>query len=322
MNQNADFMTNRLTGAHAKAGYVTEISITPTQQIASENFKELSEEKRKCRLPHEIFEKDFLFTTYTQESCEYMCMLRNMSQTQTCLPWDILNINGNMTICHGRMAYRVITAIETYNPTKDPNCVCPPDCEKISFNYEYTSYSIDEDKDCSQGLEGMDFLETAHTRLLYNTIQSRTVRLRAYILRTMIDDMQIGMPELDDKYWKAYHDGNFFRRFSDVGVCKQFTVENHAYIIMYIREPTMIQLIKDVRLSFDDKLGIFGGTIGVFTGISFITMMELIYWVLIAVIERFKVTKMSPTFPTRMQPNKVITPAKVIDITPVETALT
>ena len=56
---------------------------------------------------------------------------------------------------------------------------------------------------------------------------------------------------------------------------------------MYIKEPTMIQLVKDVKLTFEDKLGIFGGTIGVFTGISFITMIEIAYWLIILVIGKY-----------------------------------
>ena len=71
----------------------------------------------------------------------------------------------------------------------------------------------------------------------------------------------------------------------------------------------MIQLIKDVRLTFADKLGIFGGTIGVFTGISFITIIEILYWISLMFIDKCL---------RALQGNKLATAQiKVIDVAPI-----
>lgn len=319
MNQNTDFMTNKLTGAHAKVGHVTEIAIKPTEQVTSDPFRNLPENKRKCRLSHELHNDKSFFTTYSQLSCEYMCMIRNMSKTQPCIPWDQPNLNS-MVICHGRQTFGFVTAQEQYIPSEDPNCNCPPDCEKISFGFESSSSPLDIVKDCNAKATHGEYMDTPYSRKMFKSIRGRILLLASYIRRSYFNDLRNKMPKINERYAKLFHEVTLFRRLNESQLCIDHSRENNAYIIMYVKEPTMIQLIKDVKLTFADKLGIFGGTIGVFTGISFITMIEIAYWIIIAMIEKLNFAKKSPTHISHSREHqKSTTPVKIIDITPVET---
>ena len=51
-------------------------------------------------------------------------------------------------------------------------------------------------------------------------------------------------------------------------------------LTIQIDEPTMMMIEKDVSASFTDRLGVVGGTIGLFTGLSLISFVEIIYWAL------------------------------------------
>ena len=286
MNQNKDFVSNLLSGANVKAGYVTEIAITPIQQITSEAFRRLPEHKRKCRLKHENMDPTSLFNYYTQQSCEYMCLLRNMSDTQPCVPWDVPDISHKEVFCHGRQTFTYNLAVREYNPSQDLNCNCPPDCEKISFSFEAASYPITEKEECREGIIGVEFVDTAYTRRMEDTIVFRHLAMPTYMKRQFYDNLKIELPPLQNKYMKTDIDHQYFRGFENDKLCFELAAENNAFVIMYVKEPTMLQLIKDVRFSFADKLGIFGGTIGVFTGISFITMMEIVYWLVLLLINK------------------------------------
>ena len=315
-------MTNRLSSAYITPGHTNIITITPTQQITSEAFRNLPEQKRKCRLSHELYDEKSLFKTYTQQSCEYMCLLRNLSKIQPCVPWNIQDVNKNKTLCHGRQSTLYFNALDAYNPTNDANCNCPPDCEKITFSFETAFIPVQTNKDCLGYFgAGQEVPESPHARRMYHTIDHRTKRLSSWLNRHFFEHLQTLKP--DDPLQKSFSYEMFYRSTNGTNHCKKYSLENNANIILYVKEPTMIQLIKDVRLSFADKLGIFGGTIGVFTGISFITMIELAYWVVVAIMEKCKTAKSNTGYISNSKMvNKNTTPVKAIDITPVETTET
>ena len=41
-------------------------------------------------------------------------------------------------------------------------------------------------------------------------------------------------------------------------------------------------------MSFSDKLGVIGGTIGLFSGFSFVALFEFYYWIVVTLIKYFK----------------------------------
>ena len=315
-------MTNRLSSAYVKPGYTNLITISPTQQVVSDSFRTLPEHKRKCRLKHELFDNSSLFKTYTQQSCEYMCLLRNLSKTQPCIPWNIQNINNNVTLCHGRQSTLYFSALDAYSPKNDPHCNCPPDCEKISFIIDTAFIPVNIDKDClGYAGGGQEVPETPYTKRSFHTVWERSIVLSSWLNRHFIEHLENNI--VDDILIRSFSYGMFYQSLNHTSLCRRLSLENNVYIIMYVKEPTMIQLIKDVRLSLADKLGIFGGTIGVFTGISFITLIELVYWMIVAILSKFKAMRKAPNYDSEpMLNSKRITPVKVIDITPVETTTT
>ena len=58
-----------------KAGYETIFDVQPIEIMASENLCEVEERHRKCRLPKEV-DKDSIFRSYSQISCEFECKIQ------------------------------------------------------------------------------------------------------------------------------------------------------------------------------------------------------------------------------------------------------
>ena len=231
----------------------------------------------------QLYDEKSLLKEYTQKSCEFMCMIRNLTSLQPCIPWDIPDIIGNKTICHGRRTLTFFTALDAYNPSQD--CNCPPECEKINFKFDTTLIPFNWVKDCGKLTGGgTTYPDTPYAREVLKTILERSRELTSWQIRGFVEHMRGGT--IKDQYVKTWHYGRFTEMRNLTGICNELASQNNAQIVMYIKESTMIQLIKDVPLSFADKLGIFGGTIGVFTGISFITMIELVYWASVAIIDK------------------------------------
>ena len=91
---------------------------------------------------------------------------------------------------------------------------------------------------------------------------------------------------IDVPHEDPYEYPNYFEQWNKTDLCEKLTSGNYAYLIIYVEKPTMMQLIKDIKLTVEDKMGIFGGTIGVFTGITFITIIEFCYWIIVTIYDK------------------------------------
>ncbi len=70
--------------------------------------------------------------------------------------------------------------------------------------------------------------------------------------------------------------------------CKEQLVDEHAILVVSFQDPNVLQIVKSVKFTFADRLGIAGGTIGLFTGLSLLSIVELVYWFFIWAMESFK----------------------------------
>ena len=65
--------------------------------------------------------------------------------------------------------------------------------------------------------------------------------------------------------------------------CKRELTAETAVLIVYIKKPTMTHIVNDVKWTFFDQLSGFGGTTGLFTGLSLISAPEFLFWILVFV---------------------------------------
>ena len=54
-----------------------------------------------------------------------------------------------------------------------------------------------------------------------------------------------------------------------------------------IAEPTVTNVQRDVKVTFVDQIGTIGGTLGLFCGLSIVSMVEFVYWIYKTVIDHF-----------------------------------
>ena len=219
-------------------------------------------------------------------------MLRNISLSNKCIPWNMADVMNERNICHGRDALALSRKVEDYNPAGDPNCNCLPDCEKIIYSVDSTPTPLNGQVIkglCEEiGSEDEMNMDTFHASTL---IYARDNHLEISKSAHMIKILNTGEP---------YDINNINAKYNGLGellapqveytfdeFCQDRIKNDHTFVIVYIKEGTMIQLLKDVKLSLGDKVGIFGGTIGVFTGLSFISPIEILYFLMAFLLTNF-----------------------------------
>ena len=169
--------------------------------------------------------------------------------------------------------------IEDYQAAEDPNCDCLPDCEKVTYKTEVSIVNLRADLTCNAD----NYARAPSMKSDYSSIHSlvyvRDIALPGTRHRQFYDRLT------NDKFKLV--DNEFYENI----ICRKMMTEQYALVIVQIRDPNLVQVIQNVKVTFSEKLGIAGGTVGLFTGLSFISVVEIIYWLLKFLWERIKVLK-------------------------------
>lgn len=113
-----------------------------------------------------------------------------------------------------------------------------------------------------------------------NLITDREIVSPALTMRLLYDTLKANDGELTSYY------NSIYRLDIWEEICINRIPKDYAVLIVKIKDANMMQIVRNVKLSFAEKLGIAGGTIGLFTGLSFISVIEIGYWLIRFVLER------------------------------------
>ena len=62
-------------------------------------------------------------------------------------------------------------------------------------------------------------------------------------------------------------------------MCEKIISNDKAILMVRLEGPTFMTVKRSLRVTFADKLGSIGGTLGLFSGFSLLAIMELIHWI-------------------------------------------
>ena len=235
-----------------RPGYHLVISVTPKVVDTNEDFEKFDVNTRDCKLPHETIEGGF-FQNYTKVGCELECALNHSLVICKCIPWYFPNDFKEMPMCDmfGSKCVDTFLSDETYY--KDCSEQCLEACRSTSYAAIHSYLPINPDEICTQP----HFLD-----MFGELYQNQRDFIR-------FDIMTIGKWKNFNKYADSYGPG-FFES------CRSYVKKNVAIVTIETPVDTVIKSKRIARITFNDQLAVVGGTLGLFTGISILSMVEVL----------------------------------------------
>ena len=76
--------------------------------------------------------------------------------------------------------------------------------------------------------------------------------------------------------------------YSGVEYCIQELMTNMAKVTIEIDGFSYLSRVQSLRYSISDKIGTIGGLLGLFTGFSFLALVEIFYWMIVTIKDIFR----------------------------------
>ena len=254
-----DSIDQKLNVMDLEPGLHTVFSVTPQFIQTTEEFRDLPFYSRKCKLPHEtIWLKSF--KNYSRTACEHECAFMKAVSLCKCAPWYYRNDSSTVPICEMYGGYCFNRIMSTRKFYKACPKECLEDCDGMQLSWEKSFRPININKICKRGSVLFEFLKKSENQHFsqnyYNRWKLATEDYRQF-----------------EELHKIMKDGNMSDHY--VTQCMEY-VEKYIAIVT-IETPTNVVTLtlRDVEASFAEKVAIFGGEIGLFTGFTFFSIIEM-----------------------------------------------
>ena len=289
MNAESNYFDVETKPFIVKRGYRTIIkasisSITETDPNLEHG---MTIEERRCRFPHEVPENMTLFKEYTLQACVFDCMFMYSWKTCDCIPWDMPRPDDtdNVPVCTEK-GYSCF-----YSNMKNPlqmskGCYCAPSCESIQYNFFHDQIPLSTTEICDNMLLGDSY--ATDTSGTYGSDLSTNINSRLYYTRVSFDHLKEYLKyydPIDPKEASYYRSSYKLARSINLNheMCRKWLVNDLAIIEFSMSNKPYLKIHQSARISFSDQLGTIGGTLGLFCGLSVLTLVEIIYWIFITV---------------------------------------
>ena len=189
-----------------------------------------------------------------------------------CAPWNFPQpLQQGFPLCtfYGNSCFKSKMGNLTYKTT---SCSCLPSCNSIKydFNIDLTRKITNEE------IEEMCFWGRPHMQYILETEKS------IFELKRITN-----MSKLRERHVKE--------------MCRSYLRHEYAHVTIRIDGTTYLKRVKSLKYTETDKFAVVGGTLGLFSGFSFIVIFELLYWVVISVKRLF--VKNSPQQTSNVTPD-------------------
>ena len=253
----------RAEGIEVTPGYETTILITPRLLETSKDAKTmLNPKERKCKTKQET-QGLKLFKTYTQEACLLECHLTEASDRCGCTPWTYPHIPGSL-LCDALGIHCFERHLKLLNTQS--TCDCPNDCDSVIYSFFGSAKVLEKNLLCI-GEKAIKEADLFYDFYQYDALPKKFLAWYNYIVH------------------KKEH--------REKELCKK-KLKYRAVVNFQLATRAVSRTTQDLRQSFADKLSTFGnqlywpavididslgGTLGLFTGMSILSMVEMIFWI-------------------------------------------
>ena len=233
-------------------GYQITIKTIPQLVGATDQFKEMDVTTRNCKLCSEI-DGLKLINTYSKVGCEFECATNKAIEICHCLPWYFSNNFTGTPMCDsfgGHCFEEILTNEANY---KKCSKWCIEDCSGMPMTVVTSYVPINLDEACKRN----SYFEKhfVHSSRQYFTFE---------VYRSLIEgDGQI--PDLQ-------------ANLANGSICRNFISKFVALVSVESPTDSITKSAREIRVTLIDQIGTVGGTLGLFTGMSILSMVEIVFF--------------------------------------------
>ena len=183
-----------------------------------------------------------------------------------CIPWDMIrnDTEYDFELCDsgGNGCFWTKMAEASEQGLSDTECYCLGDCENVKYSQYVTLKPVKRDG-CNVAWNNNGLTDS----LIPISLENQEALVLSKILTPMknISDW----PKLKTDLMQEY-----FER-----LCNKIQTKDQTSLELRLEGPTFMTMERSLRVTFADKLGSIGGTLGLFSGFSLLAIMELIHWI-------------------------------------------
>ena len=168
---------------------------------------------------------------------------------------------SNASVCNsaGNHCFYAKMQNETYLAE---SCDCYPNCNFNHYTYTEKQLPIKASRECEKTKRGFVYaVPTIYDNIPYSTI----------VLEKLYNSPK-GKP-----FDVSQQDPPKLIR----DLCEEMYEKDFAIVEIKIEGQSFVKIRRSLRKTIGDKLGELGGTLGLFTGFSFMAVIEIIYWIIV-----------------------------------------
>jgi hypothetical protein len=233
-------------------GFKTVVKVIPQLINTTESFDGMAVSTRNCKLSTENEEFNLL-NSYTKVGCEFECAVKRAVSVCKCMPWFYTNTFESTPICNGFSGYCFELFISDETNYKKCGDLCKEDCRGIPMTVVTTYVPINAVDLCKEG-------RFFKKHLIHSFRQHFAFKNYETLVTGdgQIPDLQASM--------------------ANGSLCYHFVEKFIAMVSVESPTSTVAKSAREPRVTFMDQLGTIGGTLGLFTGMSLLSIIEILFF--------------------------------------------
>ena len=249
LSTEANFIDQKRYIMNLLPGYQTLVKVIPQIVGTSEEFDLMDQSSRNCKLPHEI-ENFTLIHYYTRRGCEFECAAKKAISLCHCIPWFYTNNFTNIPVCDSFSAACFDAVMSDESNYKHCPNLCLQTCSTMPMTVVTAYLPIDTEELCKKtGTINDPLMQLTKQHFAFENYKSLVSG------DGKIPDLKTGL--------------------ENGSLCKKFVETYVAQVNVESSTSTVTKSIREPKVTFIDQLGTIGGTLGLFTGMSILSMIEV-----------------------------------------------
>ena len=295
VNDKKQFPTTSKKSVLIRPGHFNQVSIQVTKVSASPDIRKYEANKRNCYFDDE--RELTAYQDYSRSKCLLECritkVLNNLNETQqnVCAPWFFPDIKMPLPVCNPWEAFDFQTRMKKISNVRCRKCL--PDCDGLKIRTSVSAAPFRGCTDKNVGLSSPCLMEMNNNAPIQHPPKWGHAVLEEYRSRGTIPNYIMDAVETNKRSYfveqgKITDGKELFSLTNDQKQGYDAYEKDIAIVTFFFESSDSFEFLKQSKTSVIEFISQIGGLLGLCMGFSFISVVELIYWLTFKLIRNLK----------------------------------